>query len=148
VRAKREWIVEFRAEPGSFEAWVGSMQRVTRVNARFHRPNPRTREEIAPAVEYLNELHASRGSIAAKGEQLDPFGHPIMVAAIAMQENDYGSVTAEGIKDGGKVDKFASRRHPTRDVVPPDPQDPPLSMAGIVALILRTLAGRIERGLR
>lgn len=148
VRARREWLVERIDEGGTFETWVSSMDRVVRVSARFHRPNPRSRDEIQPAVDYLNELGALNGAVAATGDELDPYGHPIMRAAIAMQENDYGSVTAQGVRPDGEVDAFASREHPTRDVITPDPEDPSLSMAGIVALMLRSLATRIERGMR
>lgn len=148
VRAKRDWLVERIDQGGTFEAWVEAMERVVKVSARFHRPNPRSRDDIEPAVEFLNGLGALGGSIGAAGDNLDPYGHPMMRAAISMQENDYGSVTAEGVKEGGEEDKFASKDHPTRDKLTPDPQDPALSMAGIVAVLLRALATRIERGMR
>jgi hypothetical protein len=145
-RAVREWLAEPIAERGTFETWVATMDRVVRVSAQFHRPNPRSNDDIEPVIEFLNGLKASSGSLAAKGEQLDPYGHPIMVAAIAMQENDYGSVNAEGIKENDER-TFSSRDHPLQDRIKPDPQDPRLSLSGLLATMLRALANRVDRGL-
>lgn len=149
VRTKREWLVEPVDERGTFEAWVASVDKVTRVSARFHIPNPRSNDDLDPVVSYLNQLGAIDGSVAAQNpDGLDPYGHPMMRGAIAMQENDYGSVRAKGIRPTGEEDEFASKEHPVRDVLPSDPQDPELSMAGVIVMMLRVLADRLERGLR
>ncbi|MGD9704446.1 MAG: hypothetical protein AB7Q42_12915 [Acidimicrobiia bacterium] len=148
-RSTREWLVEPVDERGTFEAWVDSVARVTRVTARFHLPNPRSNDDLDPVVNYLNELGASKGSIAASNENgLDPYGHPMMKSAIAMQENDYGTVRAKGYRSSGEESLFASRDHPVRDIINFDPRDSILSMAGVAVLILRRLADRLERGLR
>lgn len=149
TRAKREWLVDRIDERGTFEAWVEQVARVTTVRATFHRPNPRSSDDIDPVVTYLSELGATTGAlVAASPDGLDPYGHQMMRAAIAMQENDFGTITARGEKHDGEVDKFASRDHPTQDVVTPDPEDPLLSPAGLIVRLLRTLANRLEAGLR
>ncbi len=150
VRARREWLVEPVDERGTFEAWVGDMDKVVRVSARFHLPNPRSQDDLEPVVTYLNEVGASSGAISASNPAgLDPYGHPIMRSAIAMQENDYGSITAEGELPSGDPDNFASKEHPTRDVYRLGDQDPDqLSLRGVAAVILRVLAQRLESGLR
>jgi hypothetical protein len=148
IRTKREWLVEPVDQRGTFEAWVETVEKVLRVSARFHLPNPRTNDDLDPVVGYLNELQAIDGSIAARSpDGLDPYGHPMMRSAIAMQENDYGSVRAKGVRPTGEEDEFASKEHPVRDVIPPD-VGRPLTMAGVVVELLRVLAERLERGLR
>lgn len=149
TRPKREWLVEPIVERGTFEAWVAGVAKVTRVAASFHLPNPRASEEIEPVVEYLNQMGAGRGTLsAANPDGLDPFGHPMMRAAIGMQENDYGSVTAKGVRATGDADSYASRDHPARDTLDGSDLAGQFSGRRLAATLLRVLAARLERGLR
>lgn len=148
-RPKRTWLAESIDERGTFETWVSDMAKVTQVSATFHLPNPRTTDELQPVVDMLTELKATSGGLTAKSaDGLDPFGHPLMRGAVAMQENDYGSITGQGQKADGQPDSYSSREHPVRDVLPSDPDDPTLSVPGIATVLLRALLKRLEEGLR
>lgn len=131
-RAERLWSVEPVAIAGSFEAWVERMSRVTRVRANFHLPNPRTSDDIEPVVSLLNDIDARSASIEVKSENgLDPWGHPVLQAAISMHEHDFGTVTADGFDESGLPDRYASRDHPVHDVRPDGPRGPaPLGSGG------------------
>jgi len=98
ARAAREWIVTPIDERGSFDNWVSTVEKVTSVQATFHLPNPRTRDDLQPAVDFLNREGARSGSLRAENRDglAQPTGDPLVNAAVAMQENDYGTVKAKG----------------------------------------------------
>lgn len=149
-RTSREWLVEVIDERGTFEAWAEEVAKVTRVNARFHLPNPRSGDDLDPVVNLLRELSAATGGLgAASPDGLDPYGHPLMRSAIAMQENDYGSITAAGETEDGEPTTFRSKEHPTRDVYAvSDQNEAQLSVRGILGVLFRMIAQRLEQGLR
>lgn len=150
VRAPREWVVTPVDERGTFEAWMDRVEVVTKVRASFHIPNPRVDDDIAPAVEYLADLGAERGTVSAESSSpggLTPLNNPLVKAGIEMQRLDYGSVTAEGETEDRQVDKFNSREHPVHDRhdfegvrIPTIPE-----MFGVLRGAVRQ---RLERGLR
>jgi hypothetical protein len=122
VRTAREWLVERIDNRGAFEQWAtNSVEKVTRVTASFHVPNPRTSLDIEPAVKYLNGLKAERGTLTASNpDGIDPFGDPVMQAALNMQAHDYGSITAKGVTASGSEDKFSSKKNPISDTLVSD----------------------------
>lgn len=149
-RASREWLVDVIDERGTFEVWAESVAKVTRVNARFHLPNPKSGDDLDPVVNLLREMSAANGGLSASSpDGLDPYGHPLMRSAIAMQENDYGSITAVGESDNGERKSFRSKEHPTRDTYPPsDQNEAQLSVRGILGVLFRLIAQRLEQGMR
>ncbi len=87
VRTRREWLADQVDERGAFDSWVEhTVERVTRVSASFHVPNPRTSDDIEPAVQYLNRMKAKRATMSASNpDGIDPFGDPVMQAALNAQ---------------------------------------------------------------
>lgn len=149
-RTSREWMVDVIDERGTFESWVSTVAKVTRVSARFHLPNPRSGDDLDPVVNFLRELSAADGGVSASNSDgLDPYGHPLMRSAVAMQENDYGSITARGENQEGDPEAFSSREHPVRDVYTLSEQnETELSVRGVLGVIFRLIAQKLEQGLR
>jgi hypothetical protein len=146
-RALRDWVVSPVVQKGSFDTWVESMDRVTSISASFHIPNPRTLDDLQPAVDFLTREGASKGYLKAENPDglQDPTGDPLVNSAVAMQENDYGTITAKGEAPDGREDQFKSADHPARDVVTPDAQDG-LSLRGLIVRLKDALEDRRRRG--
>jgi hypothetical protein len=150
VHASVQWLVEPLHEPGSFAQWLGTIAEVTHITANFHLPNPTPRPILEPAFELLDGLNSTNATLGAESTKpggLDPNGHPLMQAAVAMQEADYGHVRAKGVQPSGDPSKYNSRDYQARDTLEQD-EVPELSVSGLVAMLIRVLASRIERRAR
>jgi hypothetical protein len=151
LRPQREWLVDPVIERGSFEQWAARMERVTSVTATFHRPNPRTRDDIQPVVDILYATGGTTSTIGVSNpEGIDPEAHPVVKGAIAMQTFDYGKLRASGVDHEGNADPFNSEEHPASDThnfdaISEDGQPVQPSRATLLSVLLRYLADRLER---
>jgi hypothetical protein len=142
-----EWHVEPLDERGTFAEWLTTVEQVTRITADFHLPNPTPRHILEPAFELLDGLNATKSVLTAESSKpggLDPNGHPLMQGAVAMQEEAYGEVKAVGTEPSGNESRYNSRDFRARDTVEP----PQVSVSGLIAMLLRVLASRVERRAR
>jgi hypothetical protein len=145
--ASVEWHVEPLDERGTFAQWLTTVETVTRITADFHLPNPAPRHILEPAFELLDGLNATKTILTAESSKptgLNPNGHPLMQGALAMQEEAYGEVRAVGTEPSGDESKYNSRDFRARDAVEP----PDLAVSGLIAMLLRVLASRVERRAR
>jgi hypothetical protein len=144
IYASAEWLVEPLEEKGTFAQWLTTVEVVRKLTANFHLPNPSPRPILQPAFDLLDETNSTRSRITLESSKpggLDPNGHPLVQGALAMQESDYGEVSAEGVEPSGGDSKYNSRDHRARDAV----DDPQLSVSGLTVMLLRVLASRIQR---
>jgi len=147
IYASVEWLVEQVEEQGTFAQWLTTVDRVTKITASFHLPNPTPRHILQPAFDLLDGLNATKSTLSAESSKaggLDPNGHPLMQGALAMQEDDYGDVRAVGTVPAGDESKYNSRDHHARERV----EQPELSLSGLIAMLLRVLASHLERRAR
>ena len=143
--ANVRWFVEPLLRRGTFQEWLRDVRRVERIRIRFHQPNPSPREILEPAIDFLNGLNGDDASLSVRsfrreGLRLD--GHPLMKAALAMQDNAYGDVRAEGVTSNDEKTEYNSRHHRVRDSVE-NPAD--LTLSGVIGMLLRTLADLLDR---
>ena len=100
------------------------MTRVKQLSISFHLPNPSPDDEIIPLVNVLKEAVGTNGLLRITndvGDSINPFGNEIVAAGVAMQEHDYGSITAKGETEDGTEAPFRSSTHTAKD----DMDDPP-----------------------
>jgi len=149
-----EWVVDPIAVPGVFRSWYEGVGRLTRISVSFHLPNPSPRDEIKESVDFLNQTAGTSGLIRATnsdGRGLDPYGNDLLRSAIAMQENDYGSITANAESTAGEpVPPFSSGDHVAQDSGPleTDVALPVGTRPGpneVIAMMLEWLADRVRR---
>ncbi len=146
MRTKRLWELDVITRAGSYRAWSESVVKITQIEARFHLPNPRVSDDIAPIVEILEQAVGERGTISLEGEEgLQIENVPLVAAAVAMHEHEYGSVKACGVKADGTIDPFISEKHAVRETVKHENSDDLPSMGEIAGMVLRKLANYVEK---
>lgn len=133
-----EWIVDPVSAPRVFRNWYERLDRMTRIGVSFHLPNPRVDPEIEKIVGFLHSSNGTSGHIGVsnnRGQGIDPFSSDELAAAVAMQEHDYGSIVAQGIRDG-QPDHFRSANHAARTSVRLDGDGRRPSFREAVAVLL------------
>jgi hypothetical protein len=146
TRPDVDWLVEPVPEVGVFRSWVRRQETVRSISVAFHWPNPDITAELLPLTNFLNESNATGGLIRAtndRGESLTPENSPILRAGIAMQENNYADINANGI-ESGKENAFSSKKHGASDAVPVTTAGRP-SVREMIAVLFEAMAARIRR---
>jgi hypothetical protein len=147
-RPEVDWLVDTVTERGVFDSWARSVDRIGKIRISFHLPNPNPTPDIAPIVNYLNEMAGTKGAIEAEardGGSLDPFGSELTRSGLAMVDQDYGSVTAHGQR-GAEESHFYSAGHVAKDTIRAEVAAATPNVPGVFAKIRASLAARLTRG--
>jgi hypothetical protein len=102
--------IELLSDPTAFADWARTVERITRVRAVVHPPNPGWNEDAGALREIVEQADAERAEVVAVApldRSLDPGARWIDGALTHIAEHGQGKVTASGLR-GERPDRWSS----------------------------------------
>jgi hypothetical protein len=102
--------VELLSDPRAFGEWAQTVERITRVRAVVHPPNPGWNEDAGALREIVEQANAERAEVVAVAppeSSIDPAAQWIEGALTHIAEHGQGKVTAIGV-NGERRDRWQS----------------------------------------
>jgi hypothetical protein len=136
--------IELLTDPADFAEWARSVDRITRVSALIHNPNPGWNEDAGALREIVEQAAAEHAEVVAVAPQdgtLDATASWIGGALAQIADHGQGRVTAIGVEGETKVRWRSGRRLRTQVIRETEDTTPENVWTWIVARI-RDIYGR------